>query len=86
MTQEPIPCPACADAEAHPRTSGMYRRDCLECAARMLAHAPQHFESRKAGVMTNAYRDALQHIFGNDWLAGHARVKAWSAKVSPDGR
>jgi hypothetical protein len=78
-------CPACTEAEAHPLTSGAYISSCKECAARMLAHGPQHYESRKASVMTPAYRDALQHIFGSDWQKGHARVKYWGERIGKDG-
>jgi hypothetical protein len=37
-------CPACAMAQQE-ADSGMYRAGCQECAARMLAHGPEHFDA-----------------------------------------
>ena len=72
-------CEACQAAEANPHC-GQYRADCLECAARMLSHSPAYFEAKQSGKMTPAYRQALASTFGEDWQAGHERVKAWAKR------
>lgn len=69
-------CPACTEAMRSPH-SGMFQADCQDCTARALAHSPICFEAAQAGAITPAYRDALQFAFGEDWIAGHARVKRW---------
>lgn len=73
-------CEACQRAEAHPRT-GMYQANCQECTARALANSPQYFDAMKAEAITPAYRDALQSAFGQDWKAGHERVKHWARRI-----
>ncbi len=70
-------CTACADFAAN-RLSGSYRKGCLECDARQLAQSPLFWESSKAGNITQAYRSALDKIFGKDWLIGHANVKRYA--------
>lgn len=73
-------CEACQRAQINPRT-GMYQADCMECTARALANSPQFFDAMKAEAMTPAYRDALQAAFGQDWKAGHERVKHWAQRI-----
>lgn len=73
-------CPACATAQADALT-GHYRAGCTECAARMLAHGPEHFDAMAAAAFTPAYRSALQAVFGADWMDGHVRVRAWSRRI-----
>ena len=73
-------CPACAEAERNPQT-GMYRFACMECAARALAASPSHFLAAQAGKLLPAYRDALRAVFGDEWQAGHARVKEWAGRM-----
>jgi hypothetical protein len=81
MTAAPEPCPACGTAEANPDT-GYYRANCQECAARMLAHGPEHFDAMAAAAFTPAYRSALQAVFGGGWMDGHVRVRAWSKRIA----
>ena len=76
MTDPQASCQACAEATAN-RWSGAYRADCKECSARALSHSPDYFEGQRTGKMTPAYRHALDVTFGENWKAGHERVKAW---------
>ncbi len=73
-------CEACLRAETNPRT-GWMRADCLECAARSIANSPAFYQSTEADAITPTYRAALWAFFGNDWREGHARVKAWKARI-----
>lgn len=73
-------CPACTEAERNPHTV-MYQADCKECAARGLAASPAHFLSAQAAKLLPEYKNALQAVFGDDWRAGHLRVKAWSQRA-----
>lgn len=73
-------CPACAEAMRNPNT-GMYRAGCKECSARALAAAPAHFLAAQAPKLLPEYKNALQAVFGDDWRAGHLRVKAWSQRA-----
>jgi hypothetical protein len=73
-------CDACERALVEPE-SASYRAMCVECAARMLAHGPQHHEAMLAAAFTPAYRSALQSVFGSDWMDGHTRVRAWSKRI-----
>jgi hypothetical protein len=73
-----ILCHACQEAIKSP-SSGMYHADCMDCQARMLSKSPAHFESARLGKITAEYRAALLAVFGNDWLEGHQKVKAWAA-------
>jgi hypothetical protein len=78
------PCPSCAAAEADPLT-GRYHSGCQDCAARMLAHGPQHHEAMLAAAFTPAYRSALQAVFGGEWMEGHRLVRAWSKRIEVAG-
>lgn len=73
-------CEACEHAKDNPQT-GMYQANCRECTARALANSPQYFDAMKAEAITPAYRSALQSAFGQDWKAGHERVKHWAARI-----
>lgn len=73
-------CDACAIAKINARTA-RFNVGCIECSARALAQAPAFHESMTADAMTPRYRDALQMIFGGDWLEGHTRTKAWYEKL-----
>lgn len=73
-------CEACQAAEKNPST-GRYHADCPECKARAVAHGREAFDASAAGKMTSEYKQALQRLFGDDWEAGHLRVKAWKRKI-----
>lgn len=73
-------CPACAEAQRNPLT-GMYQAGCKECSARALASSPSHFLAAQAGKILPTYRDALRAVFGDEWKAGHARVKEWAGRL-----
>ena len=47
---------SCAHCEAR---AGLYLADCRGCAARAIAQSPQHFEAKRTGKQTQAYRDRL---------------------------
>ena len=70
-------CTACESARTN-RFCGMYRADCLECSARALSHSPAYHAAATANVLTAAYWDALQAVFGEGWKQGHAQVKRWA--------
>jgi hypothetical protein len=70
-----VTCPSCAHALQHPRSCEFWN-GCLGCETRQLAHSPSFFDSVQAETLTPAYRSALQFVFGGDWVAGHAKVKA----------
>ena len=73
-------CPDCAAAELNPR-SPLYRAGCIECQTRHLAHSPQHWVSRAARRMMPSYVAALKAVFGDDYMAGHLRVKRWADRI-----
>lgn len=73
-------CPACAVAQGDAET-GHYRAGCTACAARMLAHGPEHFDAMAAAAFTPAYRSALQAVFGAGWMDGHTLVRQWSRRI-----
>ncbi len=60
--------------------SGLYNADCDGCKARSIANGMDLFNARKAGEMTPEYVAILQKVWGDDWEAGHERVKAWVKK------
>lgn len=73
-----VTCPACAAARANPLT-GALRAGCSECLARDISRGPEHWQARRVGQITAAYRAVLERSFGEAWKAGHERVKAWAA-------
>jgi hypothetical protein len=73
-------CPACAMAQQE-ADSGMYRAGCQECAARMLAHGPEHFDAMSVAQFTPPYATALKRVFGADWMRGHERVRDWAKRI-----
>lgn len=73
-------CEACQRAEKNPHT-GIYMSKCQNCEARMLANSPTMADSARAAAILPGYRDALQRVFGDDWMAGHEKVKAWSDRM-----
>ena len=72
-------CTACEAAERNPHC-GHFNAHCDDCTVRAVALSPQHLEAKKAGQITPTYRAMLEKVFGADWQAGHARVKAWGQK------
>jgi hypothetical protein len=75
-------CPACTAASTNPLT-GRYTADCEECKARALANGAELFKSKRAGVKSPQYADALRKVFGEgNEEAGHERVRAWSKKIN----
>jgi hypothetical protein len=74
-------CTACEQAKEN-RWCGAYHAWCLECSARALAASHEYWQANKDGRFTAAYRQALHSIFGEQWEAGHARVKAWAESKS----
>jgi hypothetical protein len=74
-------CQECAKADANPRHA-TFAGKCSECQARMLAHSHEAKDARNLRQMTAAYRRALENMFGETWLAGHQRVKAWAGRIS----
>lgn len=74
-------CEACTTASHNP-ISGRFHADCDECSARALAQGRELFESKRAGVKSPEYADALTKMFGEgNEEAGHARVREWSRKI-----
>ena len=73
-------CPDCTSAEQNPRWP-LYRAGCIECQTRHLAHLPSHWTSRAAMRMMPSYVEALKAVFGDDYMAGHLRVKRWADRI-----
>lgn len=75
-------CEACAIAKTNPCT-GRYGANCPECKARALANGFDLFESKRAGVKSLQYAEALRRVFGEGKEeAGHERVRAWAKKIN----
>lgn len=74
-------CAACSAALADPLNCGALSAGCVECQARLLARRPEHFDATAAAAFTPAYRSALQSVFGDAWMQGHERVRAWSKRA-----
>ncbi|MCA3070233.1 MAG: hypothetical protein IOD11_07430 [Rhodocyclaceae bacterium] len=80
MSTPTRPCAGCQAAAANP-LSGLSIDGCQECAVRELAASPAYHASVLAQRVMPAYRQALQRVFGLQWLDGHERVKALAAAV-----
>lgn len=78
-------CPGCREAEKNPRTHVLYLA-CLGCEARALAGDDRFREAAAAGAVTQAYRSALQRVFGADWKAGHEAVRGWAERMKEEPR
>lgn len=75
-------CKACDIAENNPET-GHFNVLCDSCKARALAQGMALFESKRAGVKSPEYAEALRKMFGEgNEEAGHARVREWSKKIN----
>lgn len=74
------PCPDCETAQTT-RFHGGYHANCQGCQVRALATGPGFRESGRAGALTPGYRKALETSFGDDWKAGHAKVKAEHERI-----
>lgn len=72
-------CSSC-DLANKGELTGSYQANCDECTARQFANGIDLFNARKAGEMTPEYVAILQKVWGDDWEAGHERVKAWVKK------
>lgn len=75
MNDQVQPCPACAKAIENPLT-GLTTAGCVGCAIRELARSPQFHRAKVTGSLGTDYVAKLKAIFGDDWLAGHDKVKA----------
>lgn len=73
-------CPSCAIAERNP-LSGEFHSGCKECSARMMADGMPFFRSAARGRMVPEYIAALRSVWGEDYLAGHKRVRAWDDRI-----
>lgn len=80
MAASAADCTPCALAQANP-DSGHVNAGCQECRIRELAKSPGFHASMVARRMTPQYRQALEVEFGEDWEAGHRRVKACGAAM-----
>lgn len=75
-------CEACQIALTNPKT-GRYTAHCEECKARALANGNALFESKRLGVKSPEYADALRRVFGEgNEATGHERVRAWAKKIN----
>jgi hypothetical protein len=70
-------CQACAEFAANSQSHSFYP-GCTECIARGLSRSPIYWNAAQADAMTPSYRHALQNAFGENWKAGHARVKHYA--------
>ncbi len=78
MSTATRPCAGCQAAADNP-VSGLSIDGCQECAVRELAASPAYHASVLARRVIPAYRQALERVFGPQWLEGHERVKAHDA-------
>lgn len=76
-----MPCEACLRAEVNVQT-GRFNAGCSECTARALAGSPLYHEAARAETLTDAYRNALQTMFGANWKHGHDRVKHYAGVIA----
>lgn len=74
-------CPDCTAAATNKHWGG-YHAGCQGCAVRALASGFEFYGAKTAGRMVPAYSQALKTIFGDDWQAGHERVKAEHARLA----
>jgi hypothetical protein len=73
-------CADCRDAEENPRAV-RFTAFCVDCCARSLAQSPAFFDSERDGHMTKTYLAGLRYVFGDNHIAGHAKVKKWAARI-----
>lgn len=66
-------CPDCEAAAVRPWHG--YRTGCDDCQARRIARGPLFWQAGQLRRVVPAYRAQLEAVFGDDWLAGHERVK-----------
>jgi len=60
-----------------------YASGCRTCALRAMASSPGYASSNRLGLLTPAYRKALEATFpGEDVRAVHAQVKTTSERAS----
>lgn len=73
-------CSACARAVHNPDTPFQHA-GCQGCAVRAIAQGTVFHQSGLDGSLSAAYRKALAVVFGDDWWAGHERVKAEHKRI-----
>ena len=73
-------CESCQAAEQNPNT-GLFDAGCQDCSLRMLAGSLDYWVSAQDGTPTEGYKAALRSITGDDWKAGHKRVKEWNQRM-----
>ncbi len=71
-------CQACSAYEAN-RDSRLFETGCRACNVRYLALMSHEFhKSQVLRRMTAGYMAQLRQAFGDDWNAGHQKVKQFS--------
>ncbi len=73
-------CSDCIAAKTNPHHAGFHAR-CEGCQIRALASGPEFFDARRFGTFLPGYRKALEAMFGKEWEAAHAKVKAEYARL-----
>lgn len=73
-------CPDCTAAQTHQHHAGL-RASCEGCKVRALANSLIFWTGKRAGRMVPEYKKELELVFGQDWQAGHERVKAEHARL-----
>jgi hypothetical protein len=71
-----VTCPHCEAYERN-RLYGGYHPECEGCNIRSIAGSPAYSYSLLAGTILSPYKARLVSVFGDDWRAGHDKVKAF---------
>lgn len=74
-------CTACERAKADPVNDHHWANHCIGCKARALALIGIHSDELEAAVVSPAYRETLERLFGEQWQAGHRRVREWHGRI-----
>jgi len=74
-------CPDCYQARRIWHWGG-YHAACKGCQTRALSKGLGFWKAQRDGSIGREYRDALQSIFGADWLEGHKAVKTEASRIN----
>lgn len=73
-------CSYCESAKAEPDYP-VFRARCVGCGIRALAQSPIYHGAAVRGRLDAPYRKELGQLFGDDFEAGHLRVKAEAERI-----
>lgn len=73
-------CRACTAAEQSPRID-KWVNGCPGCQARAAACVGSHIAEVPGQPMSRKFKRVVQELFGDNWQAGAADIKAWAEKI-----